>query len=292
MCTEDALLAAVRTAPDDDLPRLVYADWLDENGDADRAEYIRCQIAAVRWGASSPEAAAAHERAKRLLDANGERWRVPLAGLLGPNSYLYDFHRGFVETLLLSGYDQWTAPGLPEFLRSPFVAITSVGVFTKQDSPLHSPDMVFDMFDHPQFECLRALHFNELAVHAGAMEMIVAHPRLNGLELLGFWKCDLTDFVVRELADTLSLPRVTTLWLSFSRYGDPDVVALARSPWLNQLVDLSLRGNPTLTDVSARALADSPHLGQLTSLDVRWCSALTDDGRAALRARFGERVMV
>ena len=29
---EDALLAAITAAPKDDLPRLVYADWLDEHG--------------------------------------------------------------------------------------------------------------------------------------------------------------------------------------------------------------------------------------------------------------------
>ncbi len=43
----DALLAAIRTNPDEDTPRLVFADWLDENGDPDRAEFIRgqCELA-------------------------------------------------------------------------------------------------------------------------------------------------------------------------------------------------------------------------------------------------------
>jgi uncharacterized protein (TIGR02996 family) len=40
---EAALLAAVLAGPDDDLPRLVYADWLDENGRPERAEFIRVQ---------------------------------------------------------------------------------------------------------------------------------------------------------------------------------------------------------------------------------------------------------
>lgn len=42
--TEAALLRAVCEAPDDDLPRLVYADWLDENGQGERAEWIRSEI--------------------------------------------------------------------------------------------------------------------------------------------------------------------------------------------------------------------------------------------------------
>jgi uncharacterized protein (TIGR02996 family) len=37
----DALLAAILAAPADDAPRLVYADWLDEHGEGDRAEFIR-----------------------------------------------------------------------------------------------------------------------------------------------------------------------------------------------------------------------------------------------------------
>jgi uncharacterized protein (TIGR02996 family) len=44
MSDQDALLAAIRQSPEDDAPRLVYADWLDEHGDPDRAEFIRLQI--------------------------------------------------------------------------------------------------------------------------------------------------------------------------------------------------------------------------------------------------------
>ena len=41
--TEHDLLAAVRRDPFDDGPRLVMADWYDENGEPDRAEFIRVQ---------------------------------------------------------------------------------------------------------------------------------------------------------------------------------------------------------------------------------------------------------
>jgi uncharacterized protein (TIGR02996 family) len=49
--SRDALLRAIAAAPDDDTPRLVFADWLDEYGDAhDRshAELIRAQIELAR----------------------------------------------------------------------------------------------------------------------------------------------------------------------------------------------------------------------------------------------------
>lgn len=40
----EALLSSIITNPDDDVARLVYADWLQEHGEEDRAEFIRVQI--------------------------------------------------------------------------------------------------------------------------------------------------------------------------------------------------------------------------------------------------------
>src|SRR4051812_17905575 len=48
MTDADALLRAVLAAPDDDAPRLVYADWCDEHGDPDRAAFIRAQVELAR----------------------------------------------------------------------------------------------------------------------------------------------------------------------------------------------------------------------------------------------------
>jgi uncharacterized protein (TIGR02996 family) len=47
---EEALLRAIDASPADQLPRLVYADWLDDRGDP-RAEFVRLacqQVAAAR----------------------------------------------------------------------------------------------------------------------------------------------------------------------------------------------------------------------------------------------------
>lgn len=45
MSDETAFLAAIAESPGDELPRLVYADWLDERGEEERAEFVRlaCQ---------------------------------------------------------------------------------------------------------------------------------------------------------------------------------------------------------------------------------------------------------
>ena len=47
---EEAFLEDIVAHPDDDAPRLVFADWLDDHGDADRAEFIRLQVSGVRAG--------------------------------------------------------------------------------------------------------------------------------------------------------------------------------------------------------------------------------------------------
>ncbi len=43
MNEHDRLLHAAIEEPDDDAPRLVYADWLTDNGDPERADFIRAQ---------------------------------------------------------------------------------------------------------------------------------------------------------------------------------------------------------------------------------------------------------
>jgi uncharacterized protein (TIGR02996 family) len=43
MSDEEAFLAAIRDAPEDETPRLVYADWLKERADP-RAEYMRGEV--------------------------------------------------------------------------------------------------------------------------------------------------------------------------------------------------------------------------------------------------------
>jgi len=60
MTTESDLLREICLDPADDGPRLVYADWLDESGDPERAEFIRWSISprkeprVIGWGCSCP----------------------------------------------------------------------------------------------------------------------------------------------------------------------------------------------------------------------------------------------
>lgn len=44
MTDREALYAAILAAPDDDLARLVFADWLEENNERERAVHLRAQV--------------------------------------------------------------------------------------------------------------------------------------------------------------------------------------------------------------------------------------------------------
>ena len=51
---EQALMSAILADPADDTPRLQLADWLEEQGDADRAEFIRVQCELAKWDTPIP----------------------------------------------------------------------------------------------------------------------------------------------------------------------------------------------------------------------------------------------
>ena len=80
------LLKAVLAHPDDDAPRLAYAEWIAA-ADPARAEFIRLQLRS-------------DSAASRLLEVNGTRWNATFAPW-GARDFVY--RRGFVEGVSLTG---------------------------------------------------------------------------------------------------------------------------------------------------------------------------------------------
>src|SRR5258708_552244 len=73
--SDKGFLEAILENPDDEAVRLIYADWLDDHGQAERAEFIRIQCQLTRehercddWTAL----AAMSAREKELLDKHGK----------------------------------------------------------------------------------------------------------------------------------------------------------------------------------------------------------------------------
>ncbi len=69
------LLAGVRAAPDDDLPRLVLADWLEEHDSSEWAEFIRAQCLLERFPHAARVRAGTYTDDERVLPD----WQQPLA---------------------------------------------------------------------------------------------------------------------------------------------------------------------------------------------------------------------
>jgi uncharacterized protein (TIGR02996 family) len=90
----DAFLRAVIDHPDDDGPRLVYADWLDEQGDV-RGEFIRLQIDLARRGPLHLGYEGWMRRAAQLFRDHGRAWGRSLGGW----ARRCRFRRGFSETV-------------------------------------------------------------------------------------------------------------------------------------------------------------------------------------------------
>ena len=70
--TRDALYAAILAHPDEDTPRLAYADHIEEFGDPARAEFIRVQCQLANLHAWDEGYTAVEVRCRRC----GTHWRA------------------------------------------------------------------------------------------------------------------------------------------------------------------------------------------------------------------------
>lgn len=88
MTEQAAFLTAIAADPGDDVCRLGYADWLDENDQHDRAEFIRLQISLVGHPAhhKAETGCPPRRRERELLDRHRAAWsrlRCPKCGGAG-----------------------------------------------------------------------------------------------------------------------------------------------------------------------------------------------------------------
>src|SRR5262249_15406970 len=86
---ELALLETIRAHPSEDSPRLVYADWLEENGECELAEFIRVQIERAERDEFDPAQKVLAQREKELIELRGNDWVAqPLRVRFGSHSPL------------------------------------------------------------------------------------------------------------------------------------------------------------------------------------------------------------
>ncbi len=110
MGEREALLRAVCENPDDDLPRLVFADWLEEYGDPDRAEFIRGEIELDRQPGYPDDFGSEHDGLNSKLIAYLKKWEWRRDLAVGGDIEVV-WSRGFVDTLRCGTRD-WLESGV------------------------------------------------------------------------------------------------------------------------------------------------------------------------------------
>jgi uncharacterized protein (TIGR02996 family) len=294
----EVLLAEILAHPDDDAPRLVYADWLDDHGgDAEqaRAEFIRAQCEA----AGNPGPARRRELEQRetaLLKEHGAAWRTEVPAwarkdaefrrgfIAGVSATLRAFldglgalHRhapvqratlGNVDDPLLAALSQRVGLALLRAIRLEYGNYSAAGV----RALTHSPHAVG----------LAELDATLEQGGPGVAAALVASPHLGRLERLTLRGGPLDAEGARQLARG-GLPALRRLGLFGTKIGNAGARALAEAPHLAALTHLDLWANE-VGEEGAIALAESPHLRNLRVLHLGLNWHITDAGIAALAA--------
>jgi uncharacterized protein (TIGR02996 family) len=258
------LIRACKDEPFDVTRRLILADWLEEHGDADRAELVRLQMALDdAWG-DEPDRPAMEVRCAELVRTNAERW-------LGPARQWYgraDFRRGF---LCLNATAEELRLHPPAELPDEVVPWLEE-LYVRQgvdDALLVSPTLRY--FSHLQLSgSSRPLGGDELG-------LLLANPALEECRRLDFYSNQINADCARALARCERLARLRELNLNRNPVGDLGLTELAQAPWLRGLTRLDLGDTGVGADGLA-ALLGSPHLGTLTELEL---TNITIDAAAA-----------
>jgi uncharacterized protein (TIGR02996 family) len=251
MPSHAGFLRDVLADPEDDAPRLVYADWLDEHGDEARAELIRvgCERARLEEG---PRWAALAVRERQLLAAHGGTWKQEVAAWARPGCW---FERGFVAGVE-GRAGQFCERGEALYRRAPVrhAALRCVtGCITQMTMrPVLAPLRALDLLDGiwadylprwlacPHLAGLRALGLCATPRHRFPRESDLAElRRLTALEELTLAVCPLTPLAVHTLLEASVLQRLRALRLATDQLRE-GLRTLLEKPELPHLTALQI----------------------------------------------------
>lgn len=199
----DAFLQEIRSDPEDVIPRLVYADWLEENGDS-QAELIRvqCELDSLPVDAMA-EREELRKREQELLQEYQAEWVEPLKKL---DVRGIEIKRGFVEGIRVDAE-----------------------VFIQK-----APEIV---------ERVPALCSLNLRKSRRAIKKLVQVPELVQLRFLDLRLADLEDKDLKTLLDSPYLTNLIGLNLQGNRLKARGAGFLASCEKLSQLKSLNIAGN-------------------------------------------------
>jgi uncharacterized protein (TIGR02996 family) len=257
-----AFLRHIKEHPDDDSLRLIFADWLSEQGDLDRAEFIRLQCCIAQRDASRDDAPLI-ERMNALRAKHEATWIAPLKVVdLNALGNL----RGAIAQLneLSLGYVNWNR-GL--------MSVNLIGIPSRRAAETLAATETWAWV-----EGLELNHHDWDEV----IGVLAKSPLLAGIVTLEADEVLVEDTGMRTLARSPYATSLTRIVFSGGDFNDASVRALTRSPYLLRLTHLDLSRN-SITDAGVKALATCPHLSGLRHLDL-FCNGITVKGWLALVA--------
>lgn len=225
--TEAALLRAIAAAPDEDTPRLVYADYLDEQGDparAARAEFIRAHIRLERLPSGAPEHGVTQEQVRHLLVEWDAVWQ---AGLPPGFTRLAYYRRGFPyrAALTASLADGTDDPRLQ--------LIECLELF-----PDVAPRELTRVLGWPLFARVKELVIRGHRVLGWAGTRVLAEGRFPRLERLILARQGIGAPGLRALAESWGFPRLRELDVSYNEIPAEALEAFGASTLRKRLVRL------------------------------------------------------
>lgn len=275
----ETFLKTIYENPDDDAPRLMYADWLTEQDDP-QGEFIRIQCELVTLPDEGERRPALVDREQFLLNKHGSKWRKPL--LPAVKRMQPQFIRGFIGKVTTTAtlFPKWVdaifhyAPAVRALCLTNFLDVRKTARVAKCS----------------ELDRIAELDVGESGLGGNLVEVLLSTPFLKSLRSLDLSDNHLGPAGVRGVAGAMFLHELQVLTMRRCNLGPSAAEALAGSAWLSRLKVLDLNGNGLGND-GAKALAASPHLTGLQRLSLVDAD-VGPAGRKVLRDRFGDRVVL
>ncbi len=250
----EPFLQRIRAFPDEDAHRLIFADWLEEQGlrESDRAAFIRIQVALAGMNPGDARRSALLAAERELLDVYRAEWEEPIRGLAtGP-----EFRRGFVEEVKVAAR-QFLRHADAIFAAGPIRHVHLLDLGQSLDRVMQSPFLG------------RLTALTVFAQHAGEplARAVSRCSQLAGLRGLYLGRNRLEDDAALHLAASPFLTNLVEIDLAENDLSESGARALAASPHLAGLRRLELRHNP-IGPGGAEALAGSERLASLERLGL------------------------
>jgi uncharacterized protein (TIGR02996 family) len=191
-----AFIREIVASPDDLVPRLVYADWLEERGDP-QGEFIRVQCELARLPADDPRQAELRGRERELLQEHRAEW----IAAIGPGIRWYQPRHGFIEELIID-IETIVETNGQVLERAPILGLGTV---------IRTPDQARALANSPAFAFLRTLRLGGSNLGEGGLEMLLESPHIPRLRSLWLTHCGIDERRARRLARSPRLSNVAVL---------------------------------------------------------------------------------